>query len=119
VDLFDDPALVSLFQQVTPADRRHGYDKVLRQVMLQGSRLMRLLALVHSGELTRLVLDVARGAIYVLPLGDDEHYLVGVTLIQSQVEDGDKKMTALHRDLVATAFGPGGSLMLPGPGRDG
>jgi hypothetical protein len=112
-DLFDDPALVSFFQQVTPAGRRHGYDKVLRQVMLQDGRLMRLLALVRSGELTRLVLDVARGAIYILPLDRNGHYLVGVTLIQAQVEDGDKKITALHRDLVATAFSPGGPFALP------
>ena len=104
-DLFDDTALAPLFQRATPSGRRNGYDKVLQQVMLQRGRLTGLLALVRSGRLTRLVLDVARGAIYILPL-DNEHYLVGVTLLQDRVEEGDKKMTALHRELMATAFGP-------------
>lgn len=112
-DLFADPALRSLFQRVTPATRRHGYDRVLRQVMMQAGRIYQLLSLVHSNLLTQLVLDVARGAIYILPLGDHEHYLVGVTLLQTQVSDAGDKMTALHRDLTVTAFRPDGSLALP------
>jgi hypothetical protein len=108
-DLFTDPALASFFQRVTPAMRRRGYDKVIRQVTMQLGRIMQLLALVGSDLLTRLVLDVARGAIYVLPLGDREYYLVGVTLIQPRVSKADKKMAALHHDLLATSFRPGGS----------
>jgi hypothetical protein len=104
-DLFEDRALVSLFQQVTPSERRHGYDKLMQQVMQQDDRLLELLSLVRSDEVTRLVLDVARGAVYVLPLGDGEHTLVGATLMQTQVEDGDMKITSLHRDLMAAAFG--------------
>jgi hypothetical protein len=111
-DLFDDPALASLFQRVTPDDRRRGYDKVLQQVMMQYGRLLQLLSLVRSNHLTRLVLDVARGAIYVLPLDDQGYYLVGVTLVQTQVDDADRKMTILHRNLTAKAFLPGGFLRL-------
>jgi len=108
-DLFADRALASFFQRATPASRRRGYDKVIRQVTMQTGRIMQLLALVRSDVLTRLVLDVARGAIYVLPLGDREHYLVGVTLVQAQVANADSKMTALHDEL-ATVYCPGGSL---------
>jgi hypothetical protein len=112
-DLFTDSALAALFQRVTPASRRRGYDRLLRQVMSQASRILQLLALVRSGLLTRLVLDVARGAIYVLPLGDHEHFLVGVTLLQPQVDAADKKMMKLHHELTETAFRPSGAL--PGP----
>jgi hypothetical protein len=112
-DLFDDPALAPLFQRATPAIRRHGYDKVMQQVMMQWGRILQLLSLVHSDQLTRLVLDVARGAIYILPLGGQGYYLVGVTLVQTQVEDADRKMTVLHRDLTAKAFRFGGALALP------
>lgn len=112
-DLFSDHALAALFQRVTPASRRGGYDRLLRQVMMQTGRILQLLSLVRSGALTRLVLDVARGAIYVLPLGDHEYFLVGVTLLQAQVSAADKKMTELHRELNETAFRPSGAL--PGP----
>lgn len=105
-DILADPALGSLFQRVSPADRRRGYDKVMRQVTMQASRMTRLLSRVGSKRLTRLVLDVARGAIYVLPLADGVHYLVGVTLLQHRVREADAKMTALHRDLL-TAFPAG------------
>jgi hypothetical protein len=105
-DLFDDPALAPLFQRVTPASRRRGYDKVLQQVMMQAGRIMQLLSIVHSDRLIRLVLDVARGAIYILPLGNQGYILVGVTLVQTQVDDADRKMTVLHRNLTAGAFRP-------------
>lgn len=105
-DLFDDPALAPLFQRVTPANRRLGYDRLLHQVVMQAGRIMQLLSIVRSDHLIRLVLDVARGAIYILPLGDQGHILVGVTLVQTQVEDADRKMTTLHRNLTAEAFPP-------------
>lgn len=97
-DIFDDPALAPFFQRVTPWSRRRGYDRLIRQVDLQVRRFRQLLTLVCSDHLIRLVLDVARGAIYVLPLDDDE-YLVGVTLIQAHVDRADKKMRTLHESL--------------------
>lgn len=97
-DIFDDQVLAPLFQRVTPWSRRRGYERLVRQVSLQSRRFRQLLALVHSDSLNRLVLDVARGAIYVLPL-DDDASLVGVTLIQAQVESTDQKLRRL-RDTV-------------------
>lgn len=116
-DLFADPPLASQFQRVTPTTRRRGYGRVMHQVILQADRINRLLAVVNSDRPTRLVLDVARGAIYVLPLGDREHYLVGVTLTQTQVDSADRKMTALYQQLAMMPFRPDGVLpSRPGSG---
>ena len=98
VDIFDDPALAPFFQRVTPWSRRRNYDRLIRQVNLQVRRFRHLLALVSSHQLIRLVLDVAHGAIYVLPLSGDE-YLVGVTLTRSQAEQADRKMIALYKSV--------------------
>jgi hypothetical protein len=98
VDIFEDPALAPLFQRVSAWSRREGYDHLVRQITLQIRRFRQMLALVSSDHLTRLVLDVARGAIYVLPLSGDEA-LVGVTLLQADVERTDKKMAALHESV--------------------
>jgi len=97
-DIFDDPALRAFFQRVTPMDRRKGYTRLIGHVTLQARRLSHLLTLVRSDLLVRLVLDVARGAIYVLPLNEDD-YLVGVTLNQARVEQADRKIRALHGQL--------------------
>lgn len=107
VDMFEDPALAPLFQRVSVWSRREGYDYLVRQVTLQIRRLKQMLGLVNSNNLIRLVLDVARGAIYVLPLSDDET-LVGVTLLQPQVERADKKMTALRDSVRPAAARDGG-----------
>jgi hypothetical protein len=115
-DIFEDPALKPFFQRVTPSDRRQGYDQVLHQVSMQVRRLGSLLRLSGDEQLVRLVLDVARGAIYIMPLGDD--YLVGVTLIQAQVERADQKMKALHERLTTLAAAPAGANpSLPPPER--
>ncbi|MBO0805763.1 MAG: hypothetical protein J2P25_22155 [Nocardiopsaceae bacterium] len=98
-DIFETPALAPLFQRVTPKSRRRGYARVADQVRLQTRRIYRLLEVTGSGRLERLVLDVARGAIYALPLGGDD-YLVGVTLVQSRVDDADQKMRALHERIL-------------------
>lgn len=95
-DLFDAPVLAPFFQRVSPQFRRRGYTRVAHQVTLQSRRFSRLLDLTGSRELVRLVLDVARGAMYALPLGSEE-YLVGVTLVQSRVDQADRKL----RDLLA------------------
>jgi predicted regulator of Ras-like GTPase activity (Roadblock/LC7/MglB family) len=57
-----------------------------------------LLTQVRSERLMRMVLDVARGAVYVLPLGDDR-LLVAVTLVQSQVDMADQKVRLLHKHI--------------------
>jgi hypothetical protein len=97
-DILDDPALTSFFQRVTPADRRVGYAQVIGSVTQQTRRLTQLLTLVRSDNLMRLVLDVARGAIYILPLNEDD-YLVGVTLNQARVEHADRRIRTLHGQL--------------------
>jgi hypothetical protein len=107
-DMLADPGLAPLFQRVSPGVRRRGYDKVIRQVTLQHGRIMQLLGLTGSDALTRLVLDVARGAIYLLPLDHRGYSLVGVTLVQSQVRSADRKLNELREELVAMAFRPGG-----------
>jgi hypothetical protein len=98
-DVLDDASLAPFFQRVTPESRRRGYDRVIRVVNMHIRRFSQLLTLVRSHQLVRLVLDVARGAIYVFPLNDDEQ-LVGVTLIQSRVEQADQKMRAVRENLV-------------------
>jgi hypothetical protein len=101
-DVFDDPTLAPLFQRVAPWSRRRGYERLIRQVNLQVRRFKQLLTLVRSDQLIRVVLDVARGAIYLLPL-DDGEYLVGVTLIQSEVERADSKIQTLRDSLRSVA----------------
>ncbi len=107
-DIFDDPKLAPLFQRVTPEFRRRAYTRLIRQVQLQSRRFGQLLNVVHSDRLTRLVLDVARGATYVLPLTEDD-LLVGVTLDHARVERADRQIQALHEKIRggwATASGP-------------
>jgi len=97
-DMFEDPALASFFQRVTPAVRRRGYARLIEHVHGQHRRLTQLLDVTGSDRLVQLVLDVARGAIFVLPLNDDD-YLVGVTLIQSQVKQADRMITSVREQL--------------------
>lgn len=97
-DIFEDPALASFFQRVTPTDRRQGYARVIQHMTLQVRRLKQLLSLVRSDRLVRLVLDVARGAIFILPLDEDD-FLVGVTLNQARVEQADQRIRLLHGQL--------------------
>lgn len=110
-DVFGTPALAPFFERVDPAFRRRGYARLAHQARLQASRFGRLLALTGSERLVRLVLDVARGAVYVLPLEDDL-YLVGVTLIQSQVDRTDRKLRALQADIRA-AWQESGPRLVP------
>jgi hypothetical protein len=97
-DILEHSALAPFFQRVTPAMRRRGYDRLTRQVNLQSRRIRQLLTQVRSERLMRMVLDVARGAVYVLPLGDDR-LLVAVTLVQSQVDMADQKVRLLHKHI--------------------
>jgi hypothetical protein len=99
-DIFDDPSLSPFFQRVTPDARRRGYDRLVRQVSMQARRFRQTLALVHSEQVTRLVLDVARGAIFALPLGNDLS-VVGGTLVQTSSRRTDKKLRALREPLRA------------------
>lgn len=94
-DVFDDPALAPLFQRVTPELRRGGYTRLMRQVHLQSRRFEQLLDVVRSDRLTRLVLEVARGATFVLPLTEDD-YLVGATLDQTGVKNADEQTQGLY-----------------------
>jgi hypothetical protein len=94
-DILDAPELAPFFQRVTPQFRRTGYAELIRQVHLHSRGLTQLLATVHSRQLTSLVLDAARGAVYVMPLSRDD-YLVGVTLTQSQVARAHGRFKGLY-----------------------
>jgi hypothetical protein len=97
-DIFDHPSLAVFFQRVTPELRRAGYAELMRQVQLQSRRFLQILEVAGSRRLVRLVLDVARGAIFVRPV-DEDYYLVGVTLIQSQVETAERRFQALYQSI--------------------
>jgi len=97
-DIFEDRALAPFFQKATPELRRVGYGELLRQVELQSDRLRQILETIRSRRLIRLVLDVAQGAIYFMPLGEDD-CLVGVTLNQGQVDRADAEFRALYTHL--------------------
>jgi hypothetical protein len=94
-DVFDDPALMLFFQRVTPEVRRVGYTRLVGQVQLQSRRFEQLLDVVHSDRLTRLVLELACGATFVLPLTQDD-YLVGATLDQAGVSSADRQIQGLY-----------------------
>jgi hypothetical protein len=100
-DILHDRALAHFFQRVTHEGRRRGYLEVARQVELNLDRLSRMLHIVDSKSLVRLVIDVAQGAIYFLPLGDGE-WVVGVTLNQSRVDDADQAVSQLAAEIKQT-----------------
>jgi hypothetical protein len=100
-DILHDRALAHFFQRVTHEGRRRGYLEVARQVELHLDRLSRMLEVVGSSSLVRLVIDVAQGAIYFLPLGDGE-WVVGVTLNQSRVDDADHAVCQLAAQIRQT-----------------
>jgi hypothetical protein len=97
-DIFDDPALAPLFQRVTPEARRRGYARLVSQVQLQSRRFEQLLKVVRSDHFTRIVLEVARGAAFVLPLNEDD-YLVGATLDHTGVKPADQQVQALSEKI--------------------
>lgn len=99
-DLFGAGELSPFFERVSGPLRRRGYARLAHDIRLHYPRFRRLLDITGSARLTRLVLDVARGAMYLLPLADD-HYLGGVTLIQSRVDRTDQKLRRLHSDVMA------------------
>ena len=100
-DIFDTPELAPFFQRVSPAARRRGYRYVVSQVDQQFRRFRSLLEVMRSERLVRLVLDVARGGIFVLPLAGDD-LLVAVTLQQSRVESADRAARALRASVSAS-----------------
>ena len=97
-DIFDDPGLAPLFQRVTPGLRRRGYSRLMSRLHIQARRLGSQLKLTGSDTIIRLVLDVARSTIYVVPLNDDD-YLVGVTLLQSRTAETDRQIMAVRDEL--------------------
>jgi hypothetical protein len=97
-DIFDHPSLAVFFQRVTPELRRSGYAELMRQVQLQNRRFLQILEAVGSRRLVRLVLDVARGAIFVMPI-DEDYSLIGLTLTQSRVETAERRFRALYNNI--------------------
>lgn len=93
-DILDDPGLIHFFQRVSPDFRREGYERTVRQVWLQSGTLNRILRTGSAGELDRLVLDVARGALFIAGLGEGP-LLLGVTLDQRLVATADRQFNTL------------------------
>jgi hypothetical protein len=100
-DILHDRALAHFFQRVTHEGRRRGYLEVARQVELHLDRLSRMLEVVGNNRLVRLVIDVAQGSIYFLPLADGE-WVVGVTLNQSRVDEADHAVRQLAAQIRQT-----------------
>ena len=97
-DILDDEELAGFFQRVSPLARRIGYTETVRTVGLQARLLNLLLARMGAGNLVRLVLDVARGAVYVMPVGP-RTYVTGVTLLQSRVDHAEAKFRQAAEDI--------------------
>jgi hypothetical protein len=108
-DILHDRALAHFFQRVTHEGRLRGYLEVARQVELHAERLSRMLDMLDSNSLVRLVIDVAQGAIYLLPIEAGE-WVLGVTLNQSRVADADHEISRLAAQIRQQTPPP------PGPG---
>jgi hypothetical protein len=83
-DILDHPNLVEYFQRSSPFSRREAYQSVALMCWRYQSRRESLLEENGLGPEVRLVLDVARGALFFLPVSEDLT-LVGVTLHQNRL----------------------------------
>lgn len=83
-DILEDPGLVEYFQRSSPFSRREAYQDVALMCWRYQSRRESLLEDNGLGPEVRLVLDVARGALFFLPVSA-ELTLVGVTLHQNRL----------------------------------
>jgi hypothetical protein len=97
-DILDDEELADFFQRVSPLSRRLGYTDAVRTVGLNAQVLNTLLARAGAGGLIRLVLDVARGAVYVIPVGP-RTYVTGVTLLQNRVDQAEARFREAAGDI--------------------
>lgn len=100
LDLFDHPAVARFFTHISVAARRNFYARFGREFAILGRQLAQMVRPLLAGRLLRVVLDVEQGAIYYYRLGSGA-YLIGVTLSQHTVSQGDDRIAELARELRA------------------
>ncbi len=93
-DCLDDPSIRHLFTQMTPGARRREYGEVGERFKSLAEKFDQLMRMAVKGHLVRVVFDVEQGAIYYYRLPDDG-YMIGVTLVQAQVNAADHRMAEL------------------------
>lgn len=100
-DVFNDPALSRFFVGISRDDRRARYAALGERLHYVVARLNQSLRAITPGRLSRVVLDVEEGALFYVerPGG---HFLLGVTLDQSQVAHADRRMNELAHLISAT-----------------
>ena len=103
-DCLDAPAIRHLFTQMTPEARRRNYFELAKRFKVLAEELGQLMRAAVNGRLVRIVLDVEQGAIFSYRL-PGKSYMVGVTLVQSQVGDADQRMAKLAHDYVQVRDG--------------
>lgn len=100
VDMLDHPDLAPLVGWAAPDRHRRIYENY-------GTRLKALMTHLDddfdeldSGRLVRLVLDVEKGAVFVIEVHERSgRYLLGVTLDQSHVDTADDEMRRLTAEI--------------------
>ena len=100
VDVLDHPDLAPLVGLTTPDRHREIYENY-------GARLKALMTHLDddfdeldSGRLIRLVLDVEKGAVFVIEVHEHSgRYLLGVTLDQSHVDTADNELRKLTAEV--------------------
>lgn len=97
-DILEHPDLVEYFQRSSPLTRRAAYQSVALMCWRYQSRRECLLADSGMGPEVRLVLDVARGALFFVPLGGGTA-LVGVTLHQNRIRNAEAALRTLQASM--------------------
>ncbi|MFD0318180.1 hypothetical protein [Streptomyces flavalbus] len=100
-DVFNDPSLSRFFGGLTRDQRRTRYAELGDRLHYVVARLNQSLRAIVPGSLSRVVLDVEEGALFYVDRPGD-HFLLGVTLDQSQVARADQQMNALVHRVAAT-----------------
>lgn len=99
-DLLDHSDLDDFFVGPSRNSRREGYVKVGAEFLALSDLLDGLLRSVLNRRLTRTVLDVEKGALYIYRLSRDD-FLLGVTLDQRQVAEADRRFQVLVRRMTS------------------
>lgn len=98
VDRLGHPLLSRFFGLTTVESRRKFYRDLARELPKTAGQAGRLVRASLDGALLRLVLDVEQGAVYCYRMSAG-HYLIGVTLDQTQVATAEEKLARLALDL--------------------
>ncbi|MEU5885359.1 hypothetical protein ABZ835_00745 [Streptomyces sp. NPDC047461] len=100
-DVFNDPSLSRFFGGLSRDVRRTRYAELGERLHYVVARLNQSLRAIMPGRLSRVVLDVEEGALFYVDRPGD-HFLLGVTLDQSQVAHADQQMNELVHLISAT-----------------